>query len=470
MEQERTLRPAAARRASQKAVDFWTAAGQSGVLVIVSANRCHFALVAVAVVVAGCGGHAASRQTAATGTNAQRSPSATLHAAPAPVATACRVLARSRALAVLCPMRLPKGRWAVSHRTLRNGRCAYLLDLNTRPFGQNIPFHELAGGRCGQWPLTTRSGRWPADSALADDLGLIGAKPLRPGQPSVTIPTPVRPRVLRRIEIAGHHGLLLQEAGYPSGGVHGGHIAAIWNQGGDGYVLSLHFTEQPRAPITSWQQIVIDAAEAMSRSTTSIAPATGTPQSAGNVIARKPAQALRRRGAPLNLTSALPRSVKGACATAAAKSQAVVYCPPLVPTGRTLVNGVNGILRSRDFRAGFVANFTSHSVQPSRSEPGHWTLAEGEPETLRTLLYPPSYNSRDGSITQRQIRIDRTSATLWLMPPFGVFHGIYGGHAVVTWRCAGREYQVSMHGHNNAQRTVLIATSLADELPVTCRR
>ena len=438
---------------------------------IVSPNRCHLALAAVVFVVAGCGGHAASRQTTATGINAPRSPSATSHAAPAAVVTACRLLARSRTLAVLCPMRLPKGRWAVSHRTLRNGRCAYLLDLNTRPFGQNIPFPGLAGGRCGQWPLTIRSGHRPADPALANDLGLIGAKPLRPGQPGDTTPTPVPPRVLRRIDIAGHHGLLLQEAGYPSGGVHGGHIAAIWNQGGDGYVLSLHFTEQPHA-ITIWQQMVIDAAEAMSRSPKPIAPETGTPQSqsAGNVILRKPAEALRRRGAPLNLTSALPRSVKRACETAAAKSQAVVYCPPLVPTGRTLVDGVDGILRSRDFRAGFVANFESHSVQPSRSAPGHWTLAEGEPETLRPLLHPPDYDPRDGSITRRPLRIDRTSATLWLMPPFRVFHGIYGGHAFVTWQCAGREYQVSMHGHNNAQRTIIIATSLADELPVTCRR
>ncbi len=222
-------------------------------------------------VVAGCGGHAASRQTTATGINAPRSPSATSHAAPAAVVTACRLLARSRTLAVLCPMRLPKGRWAVSHRTLRNGRCAYLLDLNTRPFGQNIPFPGLAGGRCGQWPLTIRSGHRPADPALANDLGLIGAKPLRSGQPGDTTPTPVSPRVLRRIDIAGHHGLLLQEAGYPSGGVHGGHIAAIWNQGGDGYVLSLHFTEQPHA-ITIWQQMVIDAAEAMSRSPKPIAP------------------------------------------------------------------------------------------------------------------------------------------------------------------------------------------------------
>ncbi len=107
-----------------------------------------------------------------------------MQSAPPAAATACRALARSRMLPVLCPTQLPRGRWTINHATLRDGRCAYLLDLNTRPFGQNIPFHALAAGRCGPWPLTTRSGRWPADPPLANDLGLIGAKPLRPGQPS----------------------------------------------------------------------------------------------------------------------------------------------------------------------------------------------------------------------------------------------------------------------------------------------
>jgi len=55
---------------------------------------------------------------------------------------------------------------------------------------------------CGPWPLTTRGGRWPADPTLANDLGLIGAKPLRPGQPGATPPTPVPPRVLRRGAVA----------------------------------------------------------------------------------------------------------------------------------------------------------------------------------------------------------------------------------------------------------------------------
>lgn len=197
-------------------------------------------------------------------TDPRRPPALVLQPTPTAIATACRELASSRDLAVLCPTGLPHGRWRVNHRTLREGRCAYLLDLTTRPFGRNIPFHAFAGGRCGPWPLTTRRS-WPARGTLPDDLGLVGARPLEPGQPSTATARAVRAHVLRRVAVDGHHGLLLREAAYPNGGVHGGHLAVIWNQGGNGYVLSLHFTETPRPSPGNEQQMVIDTAVTMSR-------------------------------------------------------------------------------------------------------------------------------------------------------------------------------------------------------------
>jgi hypothetical protein len=109
-------------------------------------------------------------------------------------------------------------------------------------------------------------------------------------------------------------------------------------------------------------------------------------------------------------------------------------------------------------------------VRPSHSAPGHWTIAEGAPEALRALLHPPGYDPGRGPITQRRLRIEHTSATLWSMPSFRSFHGIYGGHEVIVWQCAGREYQVSMHGQRNRERVLLIATALIDELPPICRR
>ena len=154
--------------------------------------------------------------------------------------------------------------------------------------------------------------------------------------------------------------------------------------------------------------------------------ATLPPATATAVILRRPTTELRRRGAQLSLTSSVPRSVRRSCARAAAESRTVIYCPPLVPTGRTLIAGVDGVLRSRDFRSGFVTNFQSQSVKVTRSAPGHWTIAEGDPLALRGLLHPPDYDSHAGSIRQRPLRIGHTSATLWLMPAFGIFHGVYG--------------------------------------------
>jgi hypothetical protein len=224
------------------------------------------ALVAVTTAVAGCGGTAATSTRQQDGGDAGHPAITALRAAPASVSAACRGIAGTRVVSVLCPTRLPDGRWSVNHRSLRNGRCAFLLDLDTRPFGENEPFHALAGGRCAAWPLAIRADHWPADPTLADDLGLIGHEPLRPGQPSTTPATPVPPRVLRRVAIAGHPGLLLRETDYPTGGVHGGHIAAIWNQGRHGYVLSLHFMGRGATSSPRWRQMVIDTAGAMSRS------------------------------------------------------------------------------------------------------------------------------------------------------------------------------------------------------------
>jgi hypothetical protein len=89
----------------------------------------------------------------------------------------------------------------------------------------------------------------------------------------------------------------LQQAGYPNGGVHGGHIAAIWNQGPNGYVLSLHFTEQPHASITSWQQTVTETARAMSgiserNPPSASAPSSSCPRTVGGRSAKGVAIAL----------------------------------------------------------------------------------------------------------------------------------------------------------------------------------
>jgi hypothetical protein len=77
---------------------------------------------------------------------------------------------------------------------------------------------------------------------LPDDLGLIGFTSEIPGRPGLG-GRPVRLSVLRRIRVGGRPGLLLRAGPYPAGGLHGGHVVALWNDGGRGYVVSLHFED-----------------------------------------------------------------------------------------------------------------------------------------------------------------------------------------------------------------------------------
>lgn len=177
----------------------------------------------------------------------------------------CRALGELRTVPVLCPQQLPQGRWTIAHRTLRPGPCEYLLDWNTRPFGSGSAFHLLAGGRCRPFDLRTVGDRWPVSTSRLGALGLIGAKPLRPGQ-DPSSQERVRLRLLRRVRVASHSALLLRVASYPHGGVHAGHLATVWNQRGAGYVLTLHFATDSDLSAAAQEDAVIAAAASMSDS------------------------------------------------------------------------------------------------------------------------------------------------------------------------------------------------------------
>lgn len=215
---------------------------------------------------AGCGGGGASSTSTdagtpsgeAAGTQVERLPPV-----PRAVLRRCQALAATRRVAVLCPGRLPEARWTVSHQTLRSGPCAYLLDLDAQHDRPGEVFHVLAGGRCGEFPLRTTNGRWPADTGLPNGLGLVGAKSLEPGEVEADEER-VPLRVRRETTIAGHPALLLDVEGYPDGGVHGGHLAAVWNQGGAGYALTLHFAPDAQRTAAEQEAVVRRAAEATS--------------------------------------------------------------------------------------------------------------------------------------------------------------------------------------------------------------
>jgi hypothetical protein len=236
--------------------------------------RRHIAVVALiaAGTAIGCGGGGDARTAKRDTTRgAAPTPATQVVAIPRAALRRCAALAPRRDIPVLCPTRLPSARWFDRYQTLAEGRSQYLTDLQTRPEGSGAAFHVLAGGRRGRFPLTTtQDGKWPVDTpppsrsccAAPGDLGLIGA---RPGKEHGTF-APVRLKLLRRTTVDGRPALLLRVAGYPNGGVHGGHLAIVWNQGDNGYTLSMHFAERTRLEVQQ-EAVVVQAAIAMSRFT-----------------------------------------------------------------------------------------------------------------------------------------------------------------------------------------------------------
>lgn len=155
------------------------------------------------------------------------------------------------AVAVLCPGRLPLGGFE-SPRNYGDAPCSYLFNLEPRGMLKRTGavFHVLFGGTCRPWNLRTQDGRWPASLSAppaGDDLRLIGTTSLMPGQTEADREH-VRLRVLRRARIGSASALVLRNAPYPVGGIHGGHISIVWNADGAGYVVSGHAVASPERP------------------------------------------------------------------------------------------------------------------------------------------------------------------------------------------------------------------------------
>lgn len=229
-------------------------------------SRVVVALVAAGGLAVGCGGHGG--QGDATTSRRPATLTAVDHLVSLPAATVrrCVALAPRRDIPVLCPTRLPKARWYVAHQTLRGGRNQYLTDLETKPGGAGDPSHVLAGGRRGRFSLETTNAKWPVDTRLPRDLGLVGAKPLKPGQRHDE-QRRVRLKLVGRSSLGKHPALLLKVTDYPDGGVHSGHLAIIWNEGNHGYTLSLHFAEPSKHDGDDQEALIVQIAAAMSRFT-----------------------------------------------------------------------------------------------------------------------------------------------------------------------------------------------------------
>jgi hypothetical protein len=163
------------------------------------------------------------------------------------IASACRELAQTSRTTILCPTWLPT---TVDVQRSIPQACSYFIEALAKGYtGQEaLPFHFIVAGRCRPFSLAVRpDGRWPVRPNKRDYLSLVGERSLRPGASSAPLELPL---VIGQETVDGKPALLCRIAPYPNGGLHGGHYALIWNDGGDGYVVSMHYGrgDSARAP------------------------------------------------------------------------------------------------------------------------------------------------------------------------------------------------------------------------------
>jgi hypothetical protein len=171
-----------------------------------------------------------------------------LGTSPGVVVSFCRERARRRTFVVLCPTRYPTagGSQVTNSGQSLLGPSFYWASFNDTS-GVADNGHLILGGQRPPFSLVGTPGQlWP-----------------RPGQPhpvqQLNVPrwrfTPnqgggryvaQRPAtVLRDATVGGQPALVLVAPPYPDGGLMGGHVIVVWNSGGHGYLLSLHFEAAP---------------------------------------------------------------------------------------------------------------------------------------------------------------------------------------------------------------------------------
>jgi hypothetical protein len=158
---------------------------------------------------------------------------------PARVRRFCDAISR-RGIPALCPSRWPRrhGRILDGRNLVLPGTHSYLGTFNNSGAGTADAGHVFLGGQPTPFSLSGRAGDpWP-----------------RPGQPSpdeaMRLPPHAaaagrlpRATVVRRARVGHFPAIVIRLPTYPAGGVHGGHVVALWNQRGRGYLISFHFSD-----------------------------------------------------------------------------------------------------------------------------------------------------------------------------------------------------------------------------------
>jgi hypothetical protein len=188
----------------------------------------------------------------------------------------------------------------------------------------------------------------------------------------------------------------------------------------------------------------------------------GTPKRAAAPVTRTHVAQSR-----LQLKTALPPAVLDGCRKVARSYRGRVFCPPLVPSGRTSAEFVGswtgGSARSR--RASYVLDFNSPSLQrifgrPVDANGGHWVVEAGTDPALSNHWggYIPRGEWR-GRIALRRTTLAGVPVRIYTLAEKNL-ELYFAGHVAVVWRHAGVVNAVSMHGHANRPRTLAMARAL----------
>jgi hypothetical protein len=186
------------------------------------------------------------------------------------------------------------------------------------------------------------------------------------------------------------------------------------------------------------------------------ATATPTPSAAGG----DPGAALAERARRLALTRDVPSTLRGACTELGRRlrregSARAVLCPSLVPAGPLRVAFAGPLTGVRPGRPGRSYMIDVHSPQlPDQRSGGHWLVASGTRSGLRLAglvdLAPTAV---------RTLRLAGVFAVVREMPPYPR-GGVNGGHVLVEWHLGANTHLVSVHGHRNRERALLMAEAM----------
>jgi len=190
-----------------------------------------------AALLAGCGGG---------GPAPELPPGARLAPSPATLTNLCDRAAQRADVPVRCPKRLPahRGRGVAKVQAFGKTSGAYLLDIeNGFAGGEPHAFHLLVGGQ--REPFGRN---W---DGIDEQLRVTTRKVTIPMRGGGRFTQQLPARQIGTARVRGNDAVVLREPPYPQGGLHGGHVVVLWNEGGHGYLVSVHGERLSQRALTS---------------------------------------------------------------------------------------------------------------------------------------------------------------------------------------------------------------------------